>query len=503
MTRPIGFPTTINDESITDWLASLSQLNTVNAATSLNDGINQFRKTHHKHDLYYDCLLKILPASLLLSSTLIDSLEHDRMDRSTIKLAKLSLLIPRNLALAFLTEFKKPGNTPEMSASAAYYFLQLMGHYLLLSVSCRFLPSEKLWIHSGEIFEIADDKNLLSIPVASKHTEFRELNCIKDVIKRNVMFAVCSMQRISRQDVRPLYLLCHQYSRYIQIVQENSTPCTYYWPYLESFPRIKRQLNQRLQQYHCGLNFDELLIKLPDYNRLADKISEPLYHQVKLTFTAFKKPLNDSIPAAPKIQRILSGLPAIHEFLTERQKLNRINQLGGLAPDSNRINKMNLEPMAHEKNHLTFTESFLNQAEQTEELVAGHTIKILRTQNSQYLNIESHKLNFETGDLVLLFDKKMNLTLGLIKQQKLATTHESTQLLVEKITQMITPVTMVHKHGEWAGLLSHDTHQRTSIILPYQRLQSGEQLVTTDAQKLNLGCVLSYSTSFIQYQLFH
>ncbi len=498
MTEASQFPSTLNNTTIAEWLAALSQLKPVNASSLLNDGINQLRKKHISQPEALNYLIKLTPVTLHLSSSLVDAFTNAEADRGAIKISKLSLLLPRNLALAFHALFQK--NNAEQRACTGYFTVQLIGHYLQLCANFQSLPSEKLWIISGEIFVRAEQESLLSQTVSSKVTEFKEQPDIEQVIKRNLLFSLCSMQKLQRNEVESVTKFCNLFAKHVQIIQENTTFSAFYWDYLKTFPAQKQHLNQPLRQYQIGISCNELILKSPDYNRLSDVLNESLYNKIMLTLTSFKKPLYDNIPAAPIIQRAITGLSEIHAFLTRLEKLQRINQLGSLAPDTQASNRMLLEPMDHEKSHFKSTQTILQPAENDEEISAGQTVKILRTNNSHFINIETHKMNFTNGDLILLIDKKKNLTLGIIRQQKLANTADSTQILVEKISQSIRTLCIENKTGLSVGLLLNNPPDHPSIILAYTRFQKGETLKHQD-QQITLGNLLEYTPSLVHYRL--
>ncbi|WP_031433283.1 hypothetical protein [Methylomarinum vadi] len=500
MSADRSLPFYLNIESLSAWLESISALPPVNAGSQLNQAINQLRKAGCEHTLVFPLLMKLMPTTLHLANALAALLKPGPQKNKTAKIAKLSLQLLRNLALAFHSLLESEHLSIPQKLQAVYFALQLTGQYLRLSNLFHELPSETLWNKSGELFTFAQNNTGLQEDIANKISEFRHQSSIEQVIKRNLLFTLTAFHQQVPTDHQALFAFANEYSDLLKFAQEKSGTCRYIWNYRKGVPYQITQTNRPLYRTEIALDVSALLPPLQS-SAIAVKISKQERERLYQLLTGYEKLINETLPSAPIVLTLFSGFKPVYDFLNKLEKLKRIQELSAKIPEQKKQSSFSLEPLEHEKSLMSSFGQVQKQAALQGTPVDGQNVKLLQSKNKNYLHIESKNPTWQIGDLVLLVNKKNAYMAGKILQTQALSNTQSTMVLIEKFTgNLSTQAMQSDQYSHSTAILINQESETPEILLPYDKYRNGAE-VQLGSKKARLDSLLDYSPFFAHYRM--
>ncbi len=500
MSETSSLPFDLDDDSLSRWLQSISSLSAVNAGSQLNQVINQLRRESDDYQLLLPLLLKLTPVTLHIANSLVSALTPGPQPEKTAKVAKLSLLLLRNLSLAFHAMLTADEISIEQKLQADFYALQLIGQYLRFSNLFHELPSETLWNISGELFFFAQQNNALHQSITCKISEFRFQPSIEQTIKRNLLFTISAFHQNSASDNQSLFSFANQYSNLLEFVSGQNKTYQFVWNYKNGVPRQSQLLGQRIIKSEIAIDTSNLLTHLK-VGSFTPPLSQPELERVQHHLSGYGKLINDSIPSAPIILNLLSGLSPICDFLNKREKLSRIHKLSSQIKEEQPIRNMTLEPLDYEKNFFSSSRNVLETASSPVAIIVGQTIKLLKTTLNDFVIAEVRDNDYKTGDLAILINKTNALIPGIIKQQKSSSTTSSSYILIEKFLGDLASYplqTELNNNGQ--VIVLNEDSDSVQVILPYGKYRNGTK-IQFNGKTARLNALIDYSPFFVRYEV--
>jgi hypothetical protein len=506
MPDPKTLPFDLNEPAVAEWLNEISDESPVNAASQLNQVLTAFRKTKVPDNVILPLLLKLAPVSLHSSHTLSKLLKSGVPDHKTLKIAKLSLLLLRNQSLALLQIANATATEKSDKLYAVFYAIQFIGQYLRLSSQYQELPSETLWQVSGELYITAKQHELLHLPVSSKISEFRQQHCIIDAIKRNILFTLIGFHRLSASDNQTIYGFSNDYGNLIALKHVTDSHDLFSWSIGQNIPYFSQE-NQHKTGPSQKLSIDTT--RLQSILRPASfkaPISNDLIDYLLKVCTGYNKQMNDGVPSPPVIFGLCIGIKACHTYLSQQQRLNRIQHLSAQvkeqAKEEEDFINMSLMPLDHEKklqdNALTQPSSPIPSPS----LQSLINAKITQTNQSDYILAQTQQQGCNSGELILLINNKNAITPGIVRQVKTNADNSSAKLLIEKFKAELTPHNFYSEQNDMSGQLIsvNENSDKPELFLPYAKYRNGSRIQFNN-RTARLVSLVDYSLSFTRYRI--
>ena len=424
-------PFALNTDALANWLENLSFLPQAQAAHHLNQVLKQLKdESCHPSELL-PLLLNITPLTLHFSNSLSNAATVEaNLSIKARKLGKLSMQLPRQLALIFcqLVESKKLETTE--IPTAIYYALQLIGYCLRCYCLFYQMPSATLWKKSALLYKLAVIYNCLTSPQTLKISDFKSQASIESVIKRNLLFSILMPRLYKNDEISEFFQLANQHANLLDITTDNATiNFGFYWNLEKDAPPSPVKKNHNcLPAGFLAIDSDRIS-QLLQLGTPITTLNPSTQNKLALALSSYRQAFSSIIPAPPSQSKMIVGFTVICHYLQELNKLVKINQLGSSLPGA-REHKLDfsLVPLEHQRNVFdTVSQAFTHQT------IEGKPVNLHKTPNKTYLVAESRSLDCATGDIVLLYKEQHPVSVAIIRQQALNDLSNTNQLLLEQI----------------------------------------------------------------------
>lgn len=498
MSDTSSLPFALTEEDVGKWLDSISGLPPVNAGSQLNQAFKVLKKEDAAGPELLAVLIKLTPPTLHVANTLAVSMKPGAQQGKHAKIAKLNLQLYRHLALLFHSLVEVEVVSVEQKLQASYYALQLIGHYLRISSLLHELPSSTLWQKSGQLFSFAFENELLQHNIFSKIAEFRNQPSVENVLKRNILFSLAAFHKLSVADNQAIFGFANQYAHLIQINYEQTRNCHFVWHYKDGFPNQVSKSDQPLPPKAVAINTTALLPHL-QISSFQPVISKPELERLTHHLSGYDKLLNDSIPSAPVLFKMLHGFQEVYGSLHHAEKLSRIYKLSAQAKTETQNSDLSLEPLEYEKS-LQNAFSKPEPALDKDGKEISNTVKILQNKSKDFFNVETRNANVQIGDLVILVNNNNATLTGVVRNSKAIVNTQSTMLLIERIYGMLsTRVVQSGPYQDAEAIMINADSDHPRIILGVRRYHNGTELPLKDIT-VRLDGLIDYSPYFVCFQ---
>ncbi len=244
-----SLPFSLDTESLAGWLETLTSLPPAIAASQLSQILNLLEKCKAKPRLSYPLLVILTSPILFLSNGLsgLNTAKDNRpLTKKSIKFAKLGLKLLRQLAFAFSKLVESKELSDMQMQMAIYYALQLNGYYLRNCYLLYEIPSDSLWKKSAVLYKLANVTQVLNQNLTPNVTEFRSLNSIINVLKRNLLFSLFQPSQYTAEEIGELFRLSSRYFDLVEIGGEQAGGFCFYWNLEGEEPSAVKGSNKRL-----------------------------------------------------------------------------------------------------------------------------------------------------------------------------------------------------------------------------------------------------------------
>lgn len=491
-------PFELTQDSLANWLESLTALPHFQAANQLNLALKQLKNADVQTADLFPILINLTSLTLLFSNSLsVAVMQETAPSSKSLKLGKLSMQLPRQLALLFCQLIDTAQLTINDQQTSIYYALQLIGHSLRCYSLFYETPSNTLWKKSAELYKLAVTLKALKLTQVTKITEFKQQSSIELVIKRNLFFSILNPRLHSTDEIQQLFQLANLHGN---LLETGTAPDTsefgFYWDLQNDQPPCPvKKPGHSLPSGFLAINGQRLSHEL-QLGTLATTLTPSSQNKLALLLNGYQQVFNSIIPGLPSRTKLISGFTACCQYLHELEKLSKINQLSSQHPHSKSLDRnFSLVPLEHQRNVFdTIDQSSSNQA------LAGKFVNLHKTPNKSYSVAESRGLDCLTGDLVVLYKEQHPVSLAIIRQQELNDLNNANQLLLEHIPGNCAIYSLAeHKNHGFAIVVAEDSDNR-QVYLPPGKYTLNSNIALLMDKSLQLSACMESNAFYARFR---
>lgn len=430
MAEQTDFPSILTHNPLIEWLDQLLKLPPPQAAKKLLDALNQLKPVIQHANGALPKLLELIPLTLSLSNALHRSvLTNTQPPEKSLKIGKLCLQLPRQLALIFVQATENDTLSDSELQSVIFHALQLIGvcsRYYALHYE---VPSNSLWKASAQLYKLAKARQLLHVPIYNPIPEFKSQSTIEDILKRNLLFSLCSPTLTTIEDI-PLYF---EFAERLAAELDIQSPHQldefgFCWDLNSDMPPgAIKFIRKILPTNYLNIETRAISQKL-DNHQIETTLSPAAQQKLALRLTGYAEIFNSIVPGIPSRYHLVLNYSKVCDFLKEQHKLNKIQLL---SADSSQIatkRNMSLIPLDHERNVFDTANTPYGATHRL-----ARIINVIKTHHQQFIIVQGREFDCETGDLALLFKEGEPNALAIIRQQKQHDISGSIHILLEKL----------------------------------------------------------------------
>lgn len=461
MAEQTDLPSVLTHNALNEWLDHLLKLPPPQAAKKLLDALNQLKPLIQQGNGVLPRLIELIPLTLRLSNTLHRSVMSDTQapDKSA-KLSRLCLQLMRQLALIFAQAADHDKLNDGELQSGIYHALQLIGlsaRYYALHYEA---PSNSLWKKSAQLYTLAVSKGLLHNSVYTTIPEFKHQTTIVNVIKRNLLFSLCSPTLYTREEIVLHFDLAERQAAELDIQSEHQPgQFGFCWDLNGELPPGPiKFIRKTLPKGYLNIETQAIGRQLQEHE-IETALSPMAQQKLALQLTGYVEIFDSILPGTPLRSELVLNYDKVCDFLKERNKLDKIQQLGtGMSPIMPK-RKMSLVPLDHERNAFDTADTPYASTHQL-----ARTVNIIKTPHQQFTIIQGRAFDCETGELALLFKDMEACTLAIIRRQKEHDISGSIHILLEKVNGNYSVYRYHTEQGVRHAILVEDTQSEVFLV---------------------------------------
>lgn len=427
-----SLPFELTSDALAGWLESLRIQPQTQAAQHLNQALKQIKEEKCEPEQLLPLLINLAPLTLYFSNSLsLVATTESGLSEKALKLGKFSMHLPRQLALIFCQIIESKKLSTDAQQTAIYYALQLIG--FCLRCYCLFYEAQSatLWKKFAWLYKQAAKKQFLTLQQATKLSEFKGLNTIELVVKRNLLFSLLTPTLFKNTEISRLFQFAQQHANLLQISTDNEIlDFGFYWDLdSDAPPCVIRKANRSLPKGYMAIDSRQLGYELQT-DALNNDLSPSAQAKLSLILNSYQQMFDSIIPGMPASSKMISGFFSVCSYLHELNKLLKISQLSAQSSRGEQPKQdFSLVPLEYQRHAFETGNSPFTQQKNL-----GQAVSLIKTPNKSYLVAESKGLDCQTGDLVLLYKEQHPASLAIIRQQHFSELSKSRQYLLELIT---------------------------------------------------------------------
>jgi len=498
MATNISFPFDLTVNALTDWLETLGDLPHTQAAHQLTEILKQLKAEKIEQATLLPLLFSLTPVTLHLANNLANSavLENRNWNKA-LKVGKLSMQLPRQLALLFCQITEDKALDAQTLSSCIYYASQLIGYSLRSYALFHEMPSTTLWRKLAELYRLAKTNACLNQTVINKIAEFKTQSSIASVIKRNLLFNIFSPNLFTTDEVNMLFQLANQAADLLVITDDHDTHNVgFYWDLDKDLPPYPvKKINRTLPEGFMAIDSQPISNAL-QLGSLSTQLSPSTQNKLALVLSSFHQIFSSIVPGLPSSSRMIHGFASACSYLKELNKLSRINELSSQLPGAGQMAKnLSLVPLEHQRNVFETPPQAFSKPKDM-----GSSVNILKTPSLKYIVAESRTLDCSTGDLALIYKEQHPISLVIIRQQKTNEISRLQQFLLEIIPGTCNIFNFVGSKIDTHGIVVGGNTSDPQIFLSYGKYNINTKLALNTGGSIYLKSHLESNTFFARFR---
>lgn len=494
--KPLPFELT--PDALAEWLDGLSAVPHAQAAHQLNLALKQLKDEKCPPIQLLPLLVNLTPLTLLFSNSLSATAANETdLSHKSLKLGKLSMQLPRQLALLFCQIIESKTLESADQNAAIYYALQLIGYSIRCYCLFYEVPSTTLWKKSALLYKLAEAGEALNLQQATKLSEFKTQADIESVIKRNLLFSITSPRLYKPEEVIQLFQLANQYAHLLEIeTSADKSDCGFYWDLSKDAPPYPvRKNNRPLPSNFMGLKCPGISHEF-QLGTIVTKLSPSNQNKLALLFSGYKQVFNAIIPGMPSRTKLIPGFVGTCHYLQELNKLSKINQLSSQLHDPKNVNRgLALVPLEHQRNVFDNTERPFSG-----ETALGKYVNLHKTPNKSYCVAESRMPDCATGDIALLYKEQHPVSLAIIRQQNYNDLANATQLLLELMPGNCTIYSIANNGNDASAVVVGEGGDHAQVFLATGKYALNNKIPLTIGTSLRLTACMESNPFFARFR---
>jgi len=506
MTEP--FSESFNHKVLQQLLDSIQYVNPVQAGDQLYKTLKQANANPgHERDRLV-LLQQLTPLILRVIDDIID-ISTSQSGAKKRKTQRLCLQLCRHLCLGFHRLHNQEALTADEQRLAIFFALQMAGQDMFLRHRLHSPLSDTLGTISAELYKYALNQHYLTDSVSTKIPVFLSQKTIDAVIKRNILFALCTVQYHSKQECRVVFNFANQFGDLLTLPSYPSSAINFYWNILEGVPAQIKKPDQTFSSQDIFIDTQALKETIENSDiklNLADAKQKRLFQYL----TGYQKLIIDSRPSAPIIFNMVAGFEPCFQYLKNRQKILRIQQLShgaeqiSAATVDNNVLNLGLEPLEFEEGLIEQTEIFSIKNSRIHNSENNLTaVKFQPTTDPNFFLIEAKSLSLNNGEFVILANKRNAIRLGISRQQKTIPHIGMQRVLVEMIQSKDNNCYTYHnpKNEDVINIILLNEHtDEPEILIKNSKMKPGDQIKIAD-KTIILLTLIEYTAHLMRYKI--
>ncbi len=485
-------PFEFTENSVSIWLKSISQLNTMEKGNKLNQILNQLRDVHEEKQRLLPVLLKLTTPVIHCSTSLCcKQLEISDREKNQ-KIIKLSKLLLRNTALLFHAITFNKSLAPDQKQQCIFFFLQLTGIHLRLNCQYQEMPNETLWKKTAELYAFAKDNQITNKKTPHNIPEFTPLPTIEDTLKRNLLLSIIIMRSIDSNETAAILKFVDALFNKLALLEGLNKDSYFFWNSRGALPNSITS-SQETSRFNIYLDTQQIFSFLQNKTN-PTKLSSTLRNQIAMHLSGYKTLIDSQVPSPPIVLNLTSGYKNISDFLIQREKINRIYRASEtLEKDHNLTLPIESKPNSASQP--------LNSAKQPAyKAPESIQVKYYQTQHEKFLILELNSSEILNGNLITLTNNKNTMIPGVIRRV-IHKPQQTTQILIEKIYGQLSchPVESKSENKKPIILINEHT-DRPEALLPFH-YYSNQSSIWINNRQAKLEKLIEFSNHFAHYKI--
>ncbi|MDD2738973.1 MAG: hypothetical protein PHR94_08565 [Methylomonas lenta] len=498
MATDSNLPFEMTTDALNDWLQSLSALPNTQAAHQLGQALKQLKEQKYPASELVPILINLTPLTLHFSTSLSSILSSDTQHSGkAFKLAKLSMQLPRQLALLFCQLVESKGLEAGVLQTCIYYALQLIGYSLRCYNLFYEMPSVSLWKKSTSLYKLAVENDCLAQSQSTKLAEFKAQLTIESVLKRNLLFTILAPTLFKADEISHFFQLANDSAHLLEIsVDRDTHDFGFYWDLQSDIPPCPAKKNYRsLPDNFMALNTTRISHEL-QLGTIPTQLSPGTQNKLALILSGYRQVFGSIIPGLPSSSKLIAGFNSICAYLQEQNKLSKISQLSSQLPEtSNHGFNLSLVPLEHQRNVFDADRRpFTKQQNQ------GKGVNLLKTPNKTYLIAESRGLECWTGDIVMLYKEQHPVSLAIIRQQNFSELSNANHFLLEQLPGSCNIYSIVNSSIDTNALLVGENSDNPQVFLAAGKYIIDSKIPLTIGKSLHLIACIESNNFFARFK---
>ncbi len=506
MTEP--FSESFNQKILQQILDSIQSVNPVQAGNQLYKTLKQ-AKDYQGHERDRLVLLQQLTPLILRIIDEIIEISKSQSGAKKRKTQRLCLQLYRHLCLGFYRLHTQEALTADEQRLAIFFALQMAGQDMFLRHRLHSPLSDTLGTISAELYKYALSLHYLTDSVSTKIPAFLPQNTIDAVIKRNILFALCTVQYHSEQECRVIFNFANQFGDLLALSSCPPTAINFYWDTLAGLPRQINKLDQSITPQDIFID-TQALKEVIENNKIHLDIVETKQKSLFRYLIGYQKLIIDNRPSAPIIFNMVEGFEPCFQYLKNRQKILRIQQLshgaGQISPATveNNVLDLGLEPLDFEEGLIEQTEIISIKNSHIHNSKNNLTpVKFQPTTDPDFFLIEAKNLSLNNGELIILANKRNAIRLGISRQQKTLPHLGMQRVLVQMIQSELNNCYTYHnpKNERDINIILLNEHtDEPEILIQNSKMKPGDQIKIAD-KTIMLLTLIEYTPYLMRYKI--
>jgi hypothetical protein len=484
-------PFTPDTQSLAAWLDTLAALPPANAAIQVNQIYKILKVTKIDPKLYYALLIQLCPVSLLLGNKLLKicfTENRQTPNQQITKIAKLCSSLFKQSSSSFCQIVDSKQLDQSELVFAIYYALQMFGYYLYSNALRHEMPSLSIWKKSAALYKLAAKIQIIDTQLPVKIPEFKLLNSISGVLKRNLLFSIFRPYAYSNTEIQALFLVSNQHFALVNLSLNQAYDSNFYWN-SDTEPRIFDK-GKNLNTSDIVFNCHNLTHALQTKALLTSLAPESLNNLI-LTLTGYKSLYSSLSFHQTYAYQLLLGFNVISDYLKNLDRMSKIQHHGQHSDWD-----MTLIPLDHEKKYHEFKKPLENPMQ------PGVSVELFPTANKLFSVINHCPNTCHSNDLVLIFKQQQQPKLAVIRNKTRLEHFKEVVILIEYIPGGITIHEFLDKNGDYSTLLMiAETGSAPEIFLAPGRYAIENQIKLRNGKSLTLNACLEFNKHFCRFAI--
>lgn len=497
MTTDNNLPSKITTDTLNEWLQNLSALPNTLAAHQLSQVLRKIKEQQSPDNELFSLLINLTPLTLHFSSNLstVVSSETHFSDKA-FKLTKLSMQLPRQLALLFSQLAENKTLEADALNTCIYYALQMIGYSFRCYNLAYEMPSASLWKKSAGLYKLAIANNSLAEPQQTKLVEFKAQTTIESVLKRNLLFTILAPTLFKSEEIQHFFRLANEYAHLLEIsIDPETSDFGFYWDLNKDMPACPvKKSHSYLPDNFMALDSKRISQEL-QLGTISTPLSPSTQNKLALILSGYHQVFGSIIPGLPSSSKLIAGFGSVCNYLQEQSKLSKINQLSSQQSKFKSLDlNLSLVPLEHQRNVFdTDTSPFTQQQN------PSISVNLSKTPNKIYLIAESRRLECWTGDITVLYKEQYPASLAIIRQQHFNKLSQINQFLLEQIPGSCSIYSIANTLDSYAIIIGENS-SNPQVFLAAGKYKVDSKIPLITGKSLHLTACIESNCFFVRFK---